>query len=85
MTRSDRRRQLRAERIAARSNAAAERKREIAKRKILLRKKFLDRHNLRLSFWEKLRLVLAILFAAVGGPLYPWLPDSIRLLGLRRK
>lgn len=85
MNRSERRRQLKAEQVARRRQAVAAKRVEIAKRKNALRQTFMDRHKLRLTFWEKTRVVFALLFAASGGPLYPWLPDELRFTSFRRK
>jgi len=85
MIRSERRRQARAERAAAQSSNAAEKKHEVARRKEALRQVFRDRHKLRLTFREKVGVVFGLFFAATGGPIYPWLPDELRYQPYRRK
>ena len=85
MIRSDRRRQARAERAAAQASDAAAKKQQAARRKAALRQAFRDRHQLRLTFREKVGIVLGMFFAATGGPLYPWLPDELRYQAYRRK
>jgi hypothetical protein len=85
MDRSERRRRARAERIAAHASNAATKKQEIARRKAELHQAFLDRHKLRLTLRQKIGVVLAMFFAATGGPLYWWLPDELRYNPYRRK
>ena len=83
--RNERRRQARIERAAAHATDVASKKQEVARRKLALRQAFRDRHKLRLTFREKVGVVLGLIFAATGGPLYPWLPDELRFQPYRRK
>jgi len=85
MIRSERRRQARAERAAAQAIDAAAKKQQAAQRKAVLHQAFRDRHQLRLTFREKVGVVLGMFIAATGGPLYPWLPDELRYQPYRRK
>ncbi|HEX7802870.1 MAG TPA: hypothetical protein VF471_08950 [Pseudoxanthomonas sp.] len=85
MTRSEIRRKAKAKRAENLQRDAVARKVDIAKRKAMLHQAFRERHRLQLTFRDRLKLLLAMFFAATGGPLYPWLPDELKYSPYRRK
>ena len=85
MTRSEIRRRAKAERAENLQREATARKVDITQRKAMLRQAFRERHQLQLTFRDRVRLLLAMFFAATGGPLYPWLPDELKYSPYRRK